>query len=161
MDKHLVDKPTRTYPDTAYGNPKAFYGDPLGVHAVIQQGQQAPNNIYLVVQVTIGGRLLRALLDTGAQPCVIKKSLVPIGTPIEKQDLILNGINGPSIKTVGIAEIPLEIGQICYSHQMVIVNDQDLRFPEDTDVIIGADMLISNQLDISTSRWDWSSRKRC
>ena len=88
-----------------------------------------------------------------AQPCVIKNSLVPIGTPIEEHDLALNGINGPSINTVGIAEIPLEIGQIYFSHQMVIVNDQDLRFPEDTDVIIGADMLISKQLDISTSRW--------
>ena len=123
------------------------------MHAVMQHGQQAPNNIYLVVQVTIGGRHLRALLDTGAQPCVVKKSLVPLGTPIQKHDLILNGINGPSIKAVGTAQIPLEIGQICFTHHMVVVNDQDLRFPEDTDVIIGADMLISNQLDISTSRW--------
>ena len=153
MDRHLVDKPTRTYPDIAYGNPKVSYGNPLGVHAVIQQGQKAPNNIYLVIQVTIGGRHLRALLDTGAQPCVLKKSLVPIGTPIEKHDLALNSINGPSINTVGIADIPLEIGQVYFLHPMVIVQDQDLRFPENTDVIIGADMLIGKQLDISTSRW--------
>ena len=36
---------------------------------------------------------------------------------------------------------------------MVIVQDQDLRIPENTDLIIGADMLIGKQLDISTSRW--------
>ena len=48
---------------------------------------------------------------------------------------------------------PLEIGPVLFSQSMVIVEDQDLRFPENTDLIIGADMLIGKQLDISTCRW--------
>ena len=54
---------------------------------------------------------------------------------------------------MGTADIALEVGRAIFSHNMVIVEDGDLRFPENTDLILGADMLIGKQVDISTSRW--------
>ena len=107
---------------------------------------------YLVISVKIGGKDVRALLDTGAQPCVLKKSCVPIGTPIKKQNMSLQGINGPKVQVCGTADIVLEVGNSIFTKEMVIVEDKELQFPAHTQLIIGANLLVHNQLDISTRK---------
>ena len=114
---------------------------------------QSNHENYLVISVKIGGKEVRALLDTGAQPCVLKKSCVPIGTPIKKQNMSLQGINGPKIQVYGTADIVLEVGNTLFTKEMVIVEDKELTFPAHTQLIIGANLLVHNQLDISTRKW--------
>ena len=114
---------------------------------------QPNNENYLVISVRIGGKDVRALLDTGAQPCVLKKSCVPIGTPIQKQNMSLQGINGPKVQVCGTADIVVEVGNSIFTKEMVIVEDNDLQFPAHTQLIIGANLLVHNKLDISTGKW--------
>ena len=89
---------------------------------------KADRDNYLVIGVKIGDKNLRALLDTGAQPCVLKKSCVPIGTTIVKTNMCLKGINGPKVKVCGTAEVTLEVGTALITKNMVIVEDKDLDF---------------------------------
>ena len=57
---------------------------------------EAPIN-YLTVTTNIEGRNTLALIDTGAQPCVIKRSYVPANTIINDNDTRIKGVNGPEI----------------------------------------------------------------
>ena len=66
-----MDEPSKTHL-------KNEYKTPLEINAIKELSERVPNNSYLVVPVVIGGKHLRALLDSGAQPCVLKKSYVPI-----------------------------------------------------------------------------------
>ena len=106
-----------------------------------------------MLNVKVGNRVLKTLLDSGAQPSVIKHSCVPIGTPIFKENLTLKGVKGPPIKVCGIADIIIEAGHSIFTQQCVVVEDSQLDFPAQSQLIIGANCLVQNQLDISTSRW--------
>ena len=68
-----------------------------------------PDN-YLLISGKIGNKEIVALIDTGAQPTVIKKSCVPIGTVITSKDLCIKGVQGPKIEICGTADIPIEVG---------------------------------------------------
>ena len=66
---------------------------------------------YFVVKCKVGNKEVKALIDTGAQPTVLKKSLVPLGTIIKRDNTSsIKGVQGPTIKTYGTAKIMLELG---------------------------------------------------
>ena len=92
-------------------------------------------------------------MDTGAQPTVVKKSFVPQGTPIIYKNWYLQGVRGPKIGILGTADIAFEIGLNIFTQECVIVEDAAIQFPAKADVIIGANMLILHQLDVSPSQW--------
>ena len=106
-----------------------------------------------MISVKVGNRVLKALLDSGAQPSVINFSCVPIGTPIVKQNLTLKGVKGPPINVCGTADIIMEAGNSIFTQECVVVEDGQLDFPAHSELIIGANCLVQNRLDISTSRW--------
>ena len=108
---------------------------------------------YLLVSCKIANKQVRALVDSGAQPTVVKRSLVPLGTPIVYQNWCLKGVKGPRINIVGTADIPFEVGYKCFTQNCVVVEDSVIDFPASADVIIGANMLILHQLDVSPSTW--------
>ena len=108
---------------------------------------------YLVVLVKISNKEFTAVIDTGAQATVIKQSCVPIGTPIIDSNLFIKGVRGPPIKACGIANIHMVIGSQAFTVKCVVINDNDIDFPAGASIIVGADLLATNQLDLSTSRW--------
>ena len=133
--------------------PENLTNTPLFIHAMDSHGlSNIPDN-YLLVTVKIGGRLSKALIDTGAQPTVIKLSHVPIGTPIIKQELSLKGVKGPSINVCGTADIPIEVGNCVFTQNCVVVEDSQIDFPAHSDLIMGANFIVLNNLDISSSHW--------
>ena len=111
-----------------------------------------PDN-YLIVYIKVGNRVLRALVDTGAQPCVIKQSCVPLGTPIVPSNLYIKGVKGPAIAVCGTANIPMEVGNKIFMIECVVIEDTEIQFPADASIIIGVNMLANNSIDVSTSRW--------
>ena len=68
----------------------------LLINAMDTDETNIPDN-YLVVLIKVGNKVLRALVDTGAQPCVIKESCVLLGTPIVPSNLYIKGVKGPAI----------------------------------------------------------------
>ena len=111
-----------------------------------------PDN-YLIVYIKVGNRVFRALVDTGAQPCVIKQSCVPLGTPIVPSNLYIKGVKGPAIAVCGTANIPMEVGNKIFMIECVVIEDTEIQFPADASIIIGVNMLANNSIDVSTSRW--------
>ena len=45
------------------------------------------------------------------------------------------------------------IGSQAFTVKCVVINDNDIDFPAGTSLIVGVDLLATNQLDLSTSRW--------
>ena len=126
--------------------------NPLVAYAI----KNCVNNVYenyIVVNVIVAGKTLRALVDTGSQPTVIKRSCVPIGTPIMESNLYIKGVKGPTIKVCGTSNIHFEVGDRIFTLNCVVVNDEAIDFPAETSIIMGLDLLAGNQLDVSTSRW--------
>ena len=111
-----------------------------------------PRN-YLIVKMTIGKKEVLGLIDSGAQPNVIKESKVPIGTIIKDSTATLKGVKGPGIKVRGLADIPVEIGNLMVSIPCFIVADRAMHFPAKTSVILGTNAIVENELDISTRKW--------
>ena len=108
---------------------------------------------YLVVLVKVGNKLLKALVDTGAQPTVIKRSCVPIGTFINESNLCIKGVQGPLIPVCGMANISMEVGAKILPINCVVVQDEAIEFPADTSIIMGVNLLAGNKVDVSTSKW--------
>ena len=96
-----------------------------------------PEN-YLIVPVTIGTKTVNALVDTGAQPTVLKLSCVPIGIPVVKGDMSIKGVIGPQIKVSGVAKVPIEFNNVLFMQDCIVVEDNCLDFPADCGIIIGA-----------------------
>ena len=111
-----------------------------------------PEN-YLLVKVKVGGKWANALLDTGAQPSVIKLSFVPIGTEIVKKNISIKGVKGPNVTVCGTADIPFEMGQNIFWQNCVVIQDEAIDFPASSDIIFGANFIVHNQIDISTNKW--------
>ena len=107
----------------------------------------------MIIHMKIGRNMVYGLVDTGAQPTVIKKSCVPIGTPIKDGNMSIKGVNGPHIKVSGKAEIPLEIGFKLFIQECIVVEDQLIDFPEDCGIILGNNFFAHNIVDISISKW--------
>ena len=80
---------------------------PLFIHAMSSHNLSTIPQNYLVITVRIGGKTLKSLVDTGAQPSVIKESCVPLGTIIKKTDICIKGVRGPKVKVLGFANIPI------------------------------------------------------
>ena len=108
---------------------------------------------YLILGINIGSQDARGLLDTGAQPSVLKESLVPPGTPIIKQKWFIKGVQGPKIEVIGSADIPIQIGDLTFIQNCLIIEDKAIDFPANTDLIIGTNFIVLNQLDIVVSNW--------
>ena len=113
---------------------------------------EAPIN-YLTVTTNIEGRNTLALIDTGAQPCVIKRSCVPANTIINDNDTRIKGVNGPEIKVSGQAEVPIRINQTLFFQQCLVLEDSSMDFPANCGVIIGANFLAQHKVDIILSKW--------
>ena len=116
-------------------------------------GLKEITDCYLVISVKVGGKVVKSLIDSGAQPSVIKVSCVPIGTPIIKKNLSIVGIKGPSVSVYGTADIPMEVGNSLLIQNCVVVEDKAINFPANSDIIMGSNFVISQGLDISTSKW--------
>ena len=99
-----------------------------------------PEN-YLVVSAKIGNKEVKALIDTGAQPTVIKRSCVPIGTIITKGSLTIKGVHGPTVKVSGTADVHIEIGHCIFTKNCIVVEDNAIDFPAGTSIIMGANFL--------------------
>ena len=102
-----------------------------------------PRN-YLVVKVVIGGIEALGLLDSGAQPCVIKESIVPMGTIISNSNVTLKGVKGPGIKVLGSAQVPMEMGSFMFTIPCFVVEDGAMHFPAQTSVILGTNCIVEN-----------------
>ena len=76
---------------------------------VADQSGKIPEN-YLIVLMKISNRVVRCLVDTGAQPTVIKQSCVLIGTPIVDSNMYIKGVKGPPVQVCGTANIHMEVG---------------------------------------------------
>ena len=111
-----------------------------------------PDN-YLIVNSKVGNKFVNMLIDTGAQPTVIKLSTVPLGSPITQKDWFIKGLQGPKINICGTADIPFEIGSAFFIQNCIVVEDDAMDFPAEADVILGANFLVHNRVDISTSQW--------
>ena len=107
----------------------------------------------MLVPIRIGNRNANALLDTGAQCCVLKKSFVPIGTPIVKGDMSIKGVNGPQISVIGSAKIPIEFKNTLFIQDCIVTEDTSIDFPATCAIILGANFVANNKVDISTTRW--------
>ena len=123
------------------------------VHALNSHDSSFISDNYLTVSVIIGGKSVKSIIDTGAQPTVIKMSCVPIGTPIIKQNLSIKGIKGPTIKVSGIADIHIEAGNCLFTQNCIVVEDNKMDFPANADLILGANFVVNHKVDISTSQW--------
>ena len=76
-----------------------------------------------------------------------------MGTIITEKHWKIKGVNGPTVDICGTADIPIEIGNSIFLQNTIIVDSSALEFPADVDIILGANFLVSNRLDVSTSRW--------
>ena len=109
---------------------------------------------YFVVKCKVGNKEVKALIDTGAQPTVLKKSLVPLGTIIKRDNTSsIKGVQGPTIKTYGTAKIMLELGYAIIPINCIIVYDNSIDFPAETGIILGANTIALNGLNISSEQW--------
>ena len=113
---------------------------------------QIPEN-YLVVQVKVGDKTAKALIDTGAQPSLIKRSYVPMGTEIVETNLSIKGVNGPKVTVHGTANIPFEIGNSIFHQSCLVIQDDAIDFPASSDIILGANFTVKQQMDISSTKW--------
>ena len=139
--------------DRSHDYPEHMKNSPLFVNTMDSHDvTEVPEN-YLMASVKIGNKVCKTLLDTGAQPTLIKLSCVPIGTPIIRQRLSIKGVKGPSIDVCGTADIHIEAGNCLFTQSCVVVEDNQIVFPAKSDLIIGANFFVRNKLDISTSQW--------
>ena len=83
----------------------------------------------------------------------MKKSCVPLGTIIREKQWKVKGVNGPAVDICDTDVVPIEIGNSFFLQNTIVVDDSALEFPADVDSILGANFLVSNRLDNSTSRW--------
>ena len=128
--------------------------------AVIQDDSgNIPDN-YLIVLVKVGDKFIRALVDTGAQPTCIKRSCVPIGTPIQGSDMYVKGVRGPKVKVSGLASIWMEGGRRLFNVECVVIPDTAIDFPDQCGIIMGVNMMASNEIDVSHSRWSLTHKNQ-
>ena len=124
------------------------------IHAVqTDQLVNEPITNYLIVNLRISNKIVRGLVDTGAQATVIKQSCVPIGTPVVNSDLQLRGVKGPPITICGTADIYMEVGGRIFKTNCVVMPDEAIDFPAGCDVIMGVNMLAQEEIDVSVSKW--------
>ena len=70
----------------------------------LNRGNLETPDSYIVCSVAIGNNYLEALIDTGAQPCVIKRSYVPEDSIISKVNWKIKGVQGPVVDVDGVAQ---------------------------------------------------------
>ena len=131
--------------------PDFVYKTPLYINAL--RTADPPTSNYLVIEAIVGGKKVRCLIDSGAQPSVIKQSCVPIGTEIHRREITIRGVQGPNIGVLGLAQILIEVGNCFLKQDCLVIEDDSIIFPENTEIILGANFLAINEVDISTSRW--------
>ena len=133
--------------------PDYYLGKTLRLYALSQnQPTDIPSN-YLIATIVIGNRKVKVLVDSGAQPAVIKESIVPLGTIVRESNVTLQGVKGPKIQIKGIADIPMEIGTSIFSATCLVVEDGAMNFPAATGMVMGNGFLAANKIDIATSKW--------
>ena len=130
----------------------------LNSDAVIKDNSGSIPDNYLIVLVKVGNKVIRALVDTGAQPTCIKQSCVPIGTPIQASDICVKGVKGPKIKVSGLASIWMEVGRRFFNVECVVIPDKAMDFPYNCGIIMGVNMMANNDIDVAHSRWALTQR---
>ena len=133
--------------------PKELTTTPLFLHAMNTHNWSSIPQNYLIITLKVGDKILKSLVDTGAQPTVIKQSCVPIGTIINESQVCIKGVRGPKVKVLGFANIPMEIGNYLFEMECMVVKDNSINFPAGTAIIIGTNFLATNSLDVATSTW--------
>ncbi|CAH8602562.1 unnamed protein product [Dicrocoelium dendriticum] len=84
-----------------------------------------------VLQVTIEGVSVRAIVDTGAAVSITKRFN---GVPVNPSSITMQTVGGHSLKVTGTQRLRIRIGETLISHDMFIVE-------ETTETIIGTDIL--------------------
>jgi clan AA aspartic protease (TIGR02281 family) len=135
--------------DTACHQPRAFMSAPL--YPVAMTGD--PRDIYIVIPVTLGGKQLTAMLDTGAQDVVISEEaaaragLADQITSSDKRGTV-TGIGSDKLSVVRHLSAPLTVGGLTVSNMFIdIIN----RHAYNADMILGMSFLSKVHTWISQS----------
>ena len=94
-----------------------------------------------------------ALIDSGAMPSLLCKSILPVGTLVRNSTVHLTGVSKKKIPILGEAEVPFVIGQTVLSQKFLIVSDDEMEFPQGCTAILGANCLAGNSIGIDTVEW--------
>ncbi|TPP57169.1 Retrovirus Pol polyprotein from transposon 17.6 [Fasciola gigantica] len=98
-----------------------------------------PNSRVILIRVTIGGRGVQALVDTGAVCSVIRENIVPLRMTINHAaNTSLVAANGEPIQTTGSVTVTIDLGNQRVTQRVTVAQ----RLP--WDVILGVDFLSSH-----------------
>ena len=96
---------------------------------------------------------VRALIDSGAMPTVIKEEVVPTGAIIKPTNVTISGVSNKKIEVAGITKLLIQIGNKLFTQDTFVIPPGAMTFPQGSAIILGANFLAPNDLGICASRW--------
>ena len=97
----------------------------------VQTEKFSKRSFIIPIQVKRDICLRKALIDTGAQVCVMSKermdSLHKLRIPIEKNTTSLIGAGGKRILTYGKVNLPFQLGDLNTTHEFIIADTEEAR----------------------------------
>ena len=104
---------------------------------------------HIECSVTVEGKTLTALIDTGAKVSLIRKTDVPNTVKFDESSTSISGLGGNSCRSLGIIELELNLhGFQAVPCQFEVVDDKDVDHP----ILIGRRFLAKNKLRVNPAR---------
>ena len=118
--------------------------------------QPEPIKGYFTVKATVGmpqSSDILALIDSGAMPSLLCRSVLPLGIEIKDSTVYLMGVSRKRIPVLGQADVPILLGNTILPHKFLIIDDSSMNFPQGCTAILGANFLAGHSIIINTVTW--------
>ena len=121
-----------------------------------EYNQHEPIKGYFTVKATVGmpqSSDILALIDSGAMPSLLCRSVLPLGIEIKESTVHLTGVSRKRIPVLGQADVPILLGSTILAHKFLIIDESSMNFPQGCTAILGANFLAGHSIIINTVTW--------
>lgn len=110
---------------------------------------------YLIINIRIGPLQTEALVDCGAVPNVMHRSVyekimsTEDGYQLSPTSVKLRGVTGGAVNAQGVVKLHCTLGKMHIVMQFLIVNENELSFPGNLSILLGARWLEESGITIN------------
>ena len=83
----------------------------------------------------------------------LRADLLPQGVVTSHYDTKIFGVSNKMIVTVGAADVWIQLGSTIFRQKFIIVPKENMVWPQDSGIILGADFMAPNAIGIDSARW--------
>ena len=134
----------------------AYWTTDANYNVVDTEPADSQNDRRTFLQVTINGKKVRALLDSGASATLLTRDAaerigIDLNAPDVKSGLLSIGVGTKPVKTWTVPIDKFSVGTETIQHSQMMVIDGDMG-DRDTDMLLGVDFILAHHMYVANSQ---------